>query len=242
MGATMHALAIAIPTGGIAILAYLVVGLVIGVESMGVPLPGETTLVAAALLASQGDVNIVLVIAAAATGAIVGDSIGYFIGRKAGRGLFERLGRRTHHFSDERIAKAEKYFHKYGVWTVFFGRFVALLRIFAGPMAGMLRMPYPQFLAANAAGGIVWSTTIGVVAYKVGDNADKIFGQVSVWALVVIAVVIVAAYTVYKLRRRTSRTTASAVPAGALSELGALPEPVTAVPTETQTAESSADA
>lgn len=242
MGATMHALAIAIPTGGIAILAYLVVGLVIGVESMGVPLPGETTLVAAALLASQGDVNIVLVIAAAATGAIVGDSIGYFIGRKAGRGLFERLGRRTHHFSDERIAKAEKYFHKYGVWTVFFGRFVALLRIFAGPMAGMLRMPYPQFLAANAAGGIVWSTTIGVVAYKVGHNADKIFGQVSVWALVVIAVVLVAAYTVYKLRRRTSRTTASAVPAGALSELSALPEPVTAVPTETQTAESSADA
>jgi membrane protein DedA with SNARE-associated domain len=210
MGATtLHALAIAIPTGGVAILAYLVVGLVIGVESMGVPLPGETTLIAAALLASQGNLKLVFVIGAAAAGAIIGDSIGYFIGRKAGRGLFERLGRRFHHFSEERIVRAEKYFHKYGVWTVFFGRFVALLRIFAGPMAGMLRMPYPRFLAANAAGGIAWSTTIGVVAYKVGDNADKIFGQLSVWALVAIALVVVAAYVVYKIRRRR----AHAVPA-----------------------------
>jgi membrane protein DedA with SNARE-associated domain len=203
MGETLQALAIAIPTGGIAALAYLVVGLVIGVESMGVPLPGETTLIAAALLASHGDLSLVWVIGAAAVGAIAGDSIGYFIGRKAGRGLFERLGRRFHHFSGDRIEKAEGYFHKYGVWTVFFGRFVALLRIFAGPMAGMLRMPYPQFLAANAAGGIVWSSVIGIVAYKVGDNADKIFGQLSVWALVAIAVVVVAAYAIYKVRRRS---------------------------------------
>jgi membrane protein DedA with SNARE-associated domain len=219
MGATtMHALAIAIPTGGVAILAYLVVGLVIGVESMGVPLPGETTLIAAALLASQHDLNIVFVIASAAAGAIIGDSIGYFIGRKAGRGLFERLGRRFHHFSEERIVKAEKYFHKYGVWTVFFGRFVALLRIFAGPMAGMLRMHYPRFLAANAAGGIAWSTTIGVVAYKIGDNADKIFGEVSVWALVVIGAALVVAYTVYKLRKRRN-----AVPAGAVAAEAVVP-------------------
>jgi membrane protein DedA with SNARE-associated domain len=203
MGAPLEALAIAIPTGShVAVLAYLVVGLVIGIESMGVPLPGETTLIAAALLASQGDLNLVIVIAAAASGAIVGDSIGYFIGRKAGRGLFERLGRRFKHFSEDRIVKAEKYFHKYGVWTVFFGRFVALLRIFAGPMAGMLRMPYPQVLAANAAGGIAWSTTIGIVAFNIGDNADRIFGQVSVWALVAIAVVAVAAYVILKVRRR----------------------------------------
>ncbi|HET6298020.1 MAG TPA: DedA family protein [Kribbella sp.] len=204
MGETFNALAISIPTGGFAILAYLVVGLVIGIESMGIPLPGETTLIAAALLASQGDLRLVLVIGAAATGAIIGDSIGYFIGRKAGRGLFERLGRRSRHFSEVRIVKAEKYFHKYGVWTVFFGRFVALLRIFAGPMAGMLRMPYPQFLAANAAGGIAWSTTIGIVAFNIGDNADKIFGQLSVWALVAVAVGLVAAYAIYRLRRRTS--------------------------------------
>ncbi|GAA3140357.1 membrane protein DedA with SNARE-associated domain [Kribbella aluminosa] len=193
--------AIAIPTG-VAVLAYLVVGLVIGVESMGVPLPGETTLIAAALLASQHHLKIEFVILAAALGAIVGDSIGYFIGRKAGRSLFERLGRRFHHFSPDRIARAEKYFHKYGVWTVFFGRFVALLRIFAGPMAGMLRMHYPRFLIANAAGGIAWATTIGVVAYKIGDNADKIFGRVSVGALIAIAVVAVGLYVVHKVRKR----------------------------------------
>ena len=198
----LHALAIAVPTGGLAVVAYLVVGLVIGIESMGIPLPGETTLIAASLLASQGDLRLVLVIAAAATGAIVGDSIGYFIGRKAGRGLFERLGRRSKHFSTDRIERAERYFHKYGVWTVFFGRFVALLRIFAGPMAGMLRMPYPQFLAANAAGGIAWSTTIGIVAYNIGDNADKIFGELSVWALALVAAAAVTAYAVYKLRHR----------------------------------------
>ncbi|WP_432883106.1 DedA family protein [Kribbella sp. CA-245084] len=192
--------AIAIPTG-VAILAYLVVGLVIGVESIGIPLPGETTLIAAALLASQHHLRIEFVILAAATGAIIGDSIGYFVGRKAGRRLFERLGKRFHHFSEDRIVRAEKYFHKYGVWTVFFGRFVALLRIFAGPMAGMLRMHYPRFLAANAAGGIAWSATIGIVAYKIGDNADKIFGRVSLWALVGIAVVVVTLYVVHKVRK-----------------------------------------
>src|SRR4051795_10417617 len=102
MGETLQALAIAIPTGGIAALAYLVVGLVIGVESMGVPLPGETTLIAAALLASQQHhLKIEFVILAAAAGAIIGDSIGYFVGRKAGRRLFERLGKRFHHFSEE---------------------------------------------------------------------------------------------------------------------------------------------
>ncbi|HEY4568775.1 MAG TPA: DedA family protein [Kribbella sp.] len=201
MGEPLLAQAIAIPTG-VAVLAYLVVGLVIGVESMGVPLPGETTLIAAALLASQGNLRIEFVIAAAAAGAIIGDSFGYVVGRKAGRRLFERLGRRFHHFSEDRIVRAEKYFHKYGVWTVFFGRFVALLRIFAGPMAGMLRMHYPRFLAANAAGGIAWATAIGIVAYKVGDNADEIFGRVSLWALVGIAAVAVTAYVVHKVRRR----------------------------------------
>jgi len=201
MGEPLVALAIAIPTG-VAVLAYFVVGLVIGIESMGVPLPGETTLIAAALLAAQGHLHIEFVIAAAASGAIVGDSFGYLVGRKAGRRLFERLGRRFHHFSEDRVVRAERYFHRYGVWTVFFGRFVALLRIFAGPMAGMLRMPYPRFLAANAAGGIAWSATIGIVAYQVGDNADEIFGRVSVWAAAVIAAAVVTAYVVHKVRRR----------------------------------------
>jgi membrane protein DedA with SNARE-associated domain len=211
MGDALQALAIVIPTGGFAALAYLVVGLVVGVESMGVPLPGETTLITAALLASQGELDLVWVIGAASLGAIIGDSVGYYLGRRAGRGLFDRLGRRSHHFSTDRIARAERYFGKYGVWTVFFGRFVALLRIFAGPMAGSLRMPYPRFLGANAAGGIAWSATIGLVAYKVGDSADRIFSRVSIWALAVAGVVLLGAYLLLKLRSRR-RVTVEEIP------------------------------
>jgi membrane protein DedA with SNARE-associated domain len=184
---------------------YVVVGFIIGLESLGIPLPGEIALVSAALLASRHtlDISPVWVGAAATCGAVIGDSIGYSIGRKFGMSLFERLGKRfPKHFGPGHVALAKQLFARWGVWAVFFGRFVALLRIFAGPMAGMLRMHYPRFLAANAAGGVAWSTAIGVVAYKVGDNADEIFGRVSLWALIGIAVAVVAAYVVHRVRRR----------------------------------------
>jgi membrane protein DedA with SNARE-associated domain len=200
--------AINLPTGGLALFAYLLLGGIIGLESMGIPLPGETTLVAAGLLASQHKLSLGWVIAAAATGAIVGDSIGYAVGRRYGGGLFDRLGRRSHHFSAERIASAERYFHRYGMWTVFFGRFVALLRILAGPMAGSLRMHYPRFLLANAAGGIVWASLVATVAYKIGEHADKIFGQVSLIALIAVVVALMVAWIVFKRRRaRKARET-----------------------------------
>ena len=195
------AVAIDLPTGGLALFAYLVLGLIVGLESMGVPLPGETTLVAAALLASQDRLSLVWVIAAAAIGAIVGDSTGYAIGRRYGRGLYDRLGRRSHHFSADRIASAERYFHRYGMWTVFFGRFVALLRILAGPMSGSLRMHYPRFLIANATGGILWASLVAVVAYKIGEHASKIFGQASLIALAAVAAALVTAWIVFKRRR-----------------------------------------
>jgi membrane protein DedA with SNARE-associated domain len=148
---------------------YLMVGLIIGAESMGIPVPGEITLISAALLSASGTGNPWLVGLAAATGAIVGDSIGYTIGRRGGRPLLERVGRRfPKHFGPAHLAKAEKTFARWGVWAVFFGRFIALLRILAGPLAGALRVPYPRFLAANAAGGIVWSFGTALLVYKVG--------------------------------------------------------------------------
>jgi len=190
------------------LLIYVVVAAIILTESMGIPIPGELTLVSAALLAASGVTNIFGVATAAAVGAIIGDSIGYYIGHRGGRPLLERFGRRfPKHFGPPHLARAEKVFQRWGVWAVFFGRFVALLRIFAGPMAGMLRMHYPRFLAANAAGGIAWATTIGVVAYKIGDNADRIFGRVSVAALIAVGVAVVVLYVVRKVRKRRREQT-----------------------------------
>lgn len=142
-----------------AVSIYLLVGVVIGLESLGIPLPGEIILVSSALLASQhGDIDPVVLGACATAGAIIGDSIGYAIGRRGGRPLLAWLGGRfPKHFGAPQIALAERSFEKWGMWAVFFGRFVALLRIFAGPLVGVLRMPYWKFLIANVLGGIVWA-------------------------------------------------------------------------------------
>lgn len=163
-------------------LVYLLVGLVVGLESVGIPLPGEIVLMTAALLSSQGHVNPVLVAVSAIIGAVGGDSIGYSIGHRGGKPLLDRLGRRfPKHFSPAQIGAAERSFQKWGMWAVFFGRFVALLRIFAGPLAGVLRMPYPKFLTANALGGIVWAGGITAIIYYVGIVAEpwlKRFGYI----------------------------------------------------------------
>ncbi|MGW6688812.1 DedA family protein [Streptomyces sp. NPDC054961] len=157
-----------------AVSIYLLVGLVIGVESLGIPLPGEIVLVSAALLASQqGHIDPVVLGVCATTGAIVGDSIGYAIGRKGGKPLLDRLGRRfPKHFGPDQVAVAERSFDKWGMWAVFFGRFVALLRIFAGPLAGVLHMPYWRFLIANVLGGILWAGGTTAVIYTIGIVAE----------------------------------------------------------------------
>ena len=131
---------------------YLIVGLIIMVESLGIPVPGEIALVTAAVLATQHKAGLspAWIAACSSAGAIIGDSIGFLIGRRFGKPLFGRLGRRfPRHFGPGHVALAERVFTRYGVWAVFFGRFIALLRILAGPLAGSLRMPYFKFLAAN---------------------------------------------------------------------------------------------
>src|SRR5436190_8271713 len=138
------------------LLVYLLVAAVIGTESLGIPVPGEIALVSAALLAATGTVSVGWVAVAASAGAIVGDSIGYSIGRRGGRRLLERLGRRfPRHLGPPHLAQGERLFARFGVSAVFFGRFIALLRILAGPLAGSLKVPYPKFLLATAAGGII---------------------------------------------------------------------------------------
>jgi membrane protein DedA with SNARE-associated domain len=176
---------------------YVVVGLVIGLESLGIPLPGEIALVSAALLASRHalDISPVWVGAAATIGAIVGDTIGYSIGHRYGLSLFEWLGRRF-----------PKHFARWGVWAVFFGRFIALLRIFAGPLAGALKMPYLRFLAANATGAVLWAGGTTAVVCYLGLAAEKWLSRFS-WVALLIAVAIGIGMTLL-LRERTGRLVA----------------------------------
>ncbi|WBB67446.1 DedA family protein [Micromonospora sp. WMMD812] len=183
---------------------YLIVAGVIGVESMGVPLPGEITLVSAALLAATGVVEPEWVAAGAAFGAIVGDSVGYAIGRRGGRPLLVRLGRRfPKHLGPAQLARAELSFARHGVWAVFFGRFVALLRILAGPLAGALHVPYRRFLVANAAGGLVWAFATTYLLFHLGRVAEHWLKDLS-WAGLALAVLAGIAST-WWLRRRAHR-------------------------------------
>ncbi|MEZ0366147.1 DedA family protein [Mycobacterium sp. pUA109] len=188
------------------LLVYVVVGAVIGMESLGIPLPGEIMLVGAALLSSRHEiaVNPVGVGAAAVLGAAIGDSIGYTVGRRLGMPLFDWLGRRfPRHFGHGHVALAERLFHRWGSHAVFFGRFIALLRIFAGPLAGALKMPYPRFLAANVSGAICWAGGTTALVYYAGIAAERWLQRFS-WIGLVVAVVGGTVIAVL-LRARTSR-------------------------------------
>ncbi|CDO88123.1 hypothetical protein AWC29_01735 [Mycobacterium triplex] len=188
---------------------YLVVGGVVGVESLGIPLPGEIVLVSAALLSSHHDiaVNPIGVGVAAVIGAVIGDSIGYSIGRRFGMGLFDRLGRRfPKHFGRGHVMLAERLFDRWGIRAVFFGRFIALLRIFAGPLAGALKMHYKRFLAANVSGAICWAGGTTALVYFAGMAAERWLERFS-WIALVIAIVIGVIAAVL-LRERTSRAIA----------------------------------
>ncbi|MDF3291863.1 DedA family protein [Streptomyces silvisoli] len=186
------------------IAVYLMVAGVIGVESLGVPLPGEVVLVSAALLASHGTVDPLFVGVCAVAGAVVGDSIGYAIGRKGGRALFERLGRKfPKHFGPEHLATAERSFRRWGMWAVFFGRFVALLRIFAGPIAGMLHMRYWKFLTANLLGGIAWAGGTTAAVYYVGVVAEAWLKKFSYFGLAAAVLIGIGSFVVVRRRAKS---------------------------------------
>src|SRR5262249_55713919 len=141
-------------------------------ESFGLPLPGETALIACALLASQGSLSIPWVIVVASLAAIMGDNAGYLVARSGGRNLLTRY-RWTRRYSETLLPRGERFFAKHGGKTVFFGRFVTVLRVTAAWTAGLSRMDRWRFFAWNAAGGIVWATGVGLIAYFLGDAAAK---------------------------------------------------------------------
>jgi membrane protein DedA with SNARE-associated domain len=170
--------------------------LIVALESAGLPIPGETTLVAAGVLASQGKMNIAVVIVAAAAGAIIGDNVGYWIGRTGGRGLLERWGP-VKRFSERVLPPAERFFERHGPKTVFFARFIAGLRVTGAWMAGISRMDWGKFLMWNALGGIVWATAVGLIAYYFGRAVANAIAQYGLWGALGVVGVAVVAYLVF---------------------------------------------
>lgn len=149
---------------------YALIGGAVGLERMGVPLPGESMLIAASLYAAATHrLNIVAVVASAAAGAIIGDNIVYLIGREIGYRLLARFGSHVG-LHDRRLMLGRYLFRRHGGKVVFFGRFVAILRTFAAPLAGANRMLWPSFLLYNALGGIAWSSLYGFGTYALGDG------------------------------------------------------------------------
>jgi membrane protein DedA with SNARE-associated domain len=175
---------------------------VVMIESFGMPQPGETALIAFGVLSSEGHYSIASVIAVAAAGAIVGDNLGYWlIGRLGGRALFRRW-RWLHQYSDRVLPPAESVMARHGGAAVFFGRFVAILRYTIAWVAGLSRMPWWRFLFWNAAGGIVWATAVGLVAYYGGKAAAEAIARYGLYAGVVVAVGIVVGWLGVRFARK----------------------------------------
>ena len=180
---------------------YLLLFLLVMAESSGVPIPGETALIAASVLASQGKLEIELVIACAALGAIIGDNIGYWIGHKGARRLLLRPGR----FQRERLRVlevGEPFFERHGPKAVFFGRFVLGLRVWASWLAGATRMPWRSFLFWNACGGIAWASGVGLLAYFLGHSAGNALEAFGVFGLTAVLLAAASGGLFLYLRRR----------------------------------------
>ena len=176
---------------------------IVMLESAGVPLPGETALVLASIYAgATGDLHIAQVIAAAAAGAIIGDNMGFWVGRHFGMPLLRRYGRLIH-IDEKRLAFGEAMFRRHGAKIVFFGRFIAILRIFAALLAGVNRYGWGSFLFYNAAGGIVWATVFGLGGYVFGEAIHRFTGPIGIIALV--AVIVGIGISWWVVRRQEER-------------------------------------
>jgi membrane protein DedA with SNARE-associated domain len=189
---------------GFATYGYLLVFVPILLECAGIPLPGETVLLAAGVEAQRGNLSLPLVILTAAAAAIIGDNLGYLVGRKGGRYLLFRYGRILR-VKDRHIALLDSYFERHGPKTVLFGRWVAFLRVWAALFAGASRMHWRTFFVYNAAGGIAWATTIACVAYAFSASAKAIGSAFGIFGWV-LALAVAVAVTVFVLQfeRRAS--------------------------------------
>jgi membrane protein DedA with SNARE-associated domain len=187
---------------------YLGVALAVSLESMGVPIPGETALIAAAVYAGKThELNIWVLIASATAGAIIGDNFGYWIGRELGFRMLLRYGSYIG-LTESRIKLREYLFQHHGGKIVFFGRFIALLRSLAALMAGLNQMSWPRFVVSNAAGGILWATCYGLAAYYVGKRIETLTRPVGLVLLVIGTIIFVGA--IWFIRRHEAELAAKA--------------------------------
>ncbi|GAC1614707.1 MAG: DedA family protein [Ktedonobacteraceae bacterium] len=182
---------------------YWAVLLFVAVESTGIPFPGETMLLVAAIYAgTTHHLSILLVIIAAAIGAILGDNVGFWVGREGGYRLLRRYGH-VIHLNERKLKLGQYLFHKHGGKVVFFGRFIAVLRAWAAFLAGTNRMRWSSFLLFNAFGGIVWATLYGLGGYLLGNNVHRLTGLVGI-VTIVLAVLVIIVFLVF-LRRNEKR-------------------------------------
>jgi membrane protein DedA with SNARE-associated domain len=173
---------------------YAAVALAVAIESVGVPFPGETTLIAAAIYAGTGHrMSITGVVVAAAFGAIMGDNIGFWIGRGVGYRVLLRYGSYIR-LTERRIKLGQYLFLRHGGKVVFFGRFIAVLRALAAVLAGVNRMAWPHFLAFNAAGGIAWAALYGLGSYFLGEQVHRVLGSMGIWLLAAAAIMTAAGF------------------------------------------------
>jgi membrane protein DedA with SNARE-associated domain len=182
---------------------YLSVGGFVLLEDFGVPVPGEVILIAAAIFAGSGHMNIALVILVAVAGAVIGDNIGYIVGRFGGRPLIERFGRYVF-LTPERLDRAEAYFNRSGGKVVVFARFVEGHRQVNGLLAGTVGMHWLKFLAYNAAGAVLWVCAWALIGYYAGVNIGPIYAGFEryKWYVIGAVIVIIAAVVVVRVRRR----------------------------------------
>jgi membrane-associated protein len=185
---------------------YWVVFFGVMLENGGVPLPGETVLLFAGFLAYQGGIQLVWAIGIAIAGATLGDSLGYTLGRYGGNAFFDRTVKRFKLLARQ-FENAKALFLRHGHWAVFTGRFITGLRVFAGPLAGLFKMPYPRFLLFNFTGAVLWATAIGCVGFLFGnswDNLVHVVKDVHRVTLGLVAVLALVGLIVYLNRRARS--------------------------------------
>jgi membrane protein DedA with SNARE-associated domain len=176
--------------------------LLVAIESAGIPLPGEAALITAAVMArpEHGHYRLQWVIVVAAAGAIAGDNVGYWLGRVGGRRLIERWGV-TRRYAEKALPPSERFFERHGSKTVFFGRFIALLRVTAAWLAGLSRMRWWLFAAWNAAGGIVWAAGVGLLAYFAGKAAADTVSRFGLYGVVAVIVLAAVGFVVLRIWR-----------------------------------------